>query len=248
MSDSSQAAAGGSRRRAWPRIVAALMFVAIVIAVTILAGDDLQLAKLARHEAKLRQMRLEYPVLVCSVALLAYMLVTGLSIPAATALSLLYGWYFGFWQGVLMVSFGSTAGATLAFLISRYLLRDIVRQRFGDRLQRFNTELEREGAFYLFTLRLLPVVPFFVVNAVMGLTLIRVRTFWWVSQLGMLPGTLVYLYAGSTAPDLRTLDERGIQGLPVVQIAIALTLLGLLPLVTRLLLRRLRSCDAGIPG
>jgi uncharacterized membrane protein YdjX (TVP38/TMEM64 family) len=99
--------------------------------------------------------------------------------------------------------------------------------------------LERDGAYYLFTLRLLPVVPFFVVNAVMGLTPIRVQTFWWVSQLGMLPATLIYVYAGSIAPDLQTLADRGVAGLPVGKIAIALTMLALLPWGTRALLRRI---------
>jgi uncharacterized membrane protein YdjX (TVP38/TMEM64 family) len=227
------------RQRLWLRIVAALALVAAILAIAILFKDDLTLGNLARHETRLRRLQAEHAGLAYLLALLVYVAVTGLSIPAATGLSLLYGWCLGFWQGVLVVSFGSTAGATLAFLTSRYLLREAVQQRYGDRLTRFNAELEREGAYYLFTLRLLPVVPFFVVNAVMGLTPIRVRTFWWVSQLGMLPATLIYVYAGSISPDLRTLADRGVAGLPVVKIAIALTMLALLPWGARALSRRI---------
>ena len=113
-----------------------------------------------------------------------------------------------------------------------------MQERFGDRLRIFNREFEQAGAFYLFTLRLLPVIPFFMVNAVVGMTPIRIRTYWWVSQLGMLPGTLVWVYAGSVAPDLSTLAEHGVQGLPMGKIALALTILGLFPLAARLMVRR----------
>jgi uncharacterized membrane protein YdjX (TVP38/TMEM64 family) len=226
-----------SSRRAWSKLLVAALFIAVITGSAFFLGDD-QLSRLAQHELMLRQLRLEHPVLVYGVALFIYVLVTGLSIPAATALSLLYGWYFGFLRAVVVVSFGSTAGATLAFVTYRYLLRDLVQQRFEDRLRGFNREFEREGAFYLFTLRLLPVVPFFIVNALMGLTPIRIRTYWWVSQLGMLPGTLVWVYAGSVAPDLRTLAERGVQGLPMGKIAFSLTVLGLFPLVTRFIVRQ----------
>ena len=226
-----------SPRRVWSRLLIAVLFIALIAGSAFFLGDD-QLSRLAEHESKLRQIRLEHPVIICGVALLVYILVTGLSIPAATALSLLYGWYFGFWRAVVIVSFGSTAGATLAFLTYRYLLHDLVQQRFGDRLRGFNREFEQDGAFYLFTLRLLPVIPFFMVNAVMGMTPIRIRTYWWVSQLGMLPGTLVWVYAGSVAPDLSTLAEHGVHGLPMGKIAFALTILGLFPLVTRFVIRR----------
>ena len=139
---------------------------------------------------------------------------------------------------------GSTAGATVAFLISRFLLRDWVRQRFGEQLSRFQAAWDRGGAYYLLTLRLLPVVPFFVVNAVTALTPVRVRTFWWASQLGMLPGTVVYVYAGSLAPDLRTLAEQGTAAIPVGRILLALTLLALLPWGTRWLLAQRRQTQA----
>ena len=120
-----------------------------------------------------------------------------LSIPGATVLTLIGGAIFGLVVGIVLVSFASAIGATLAFLASRLLLRDWVQSKFGDRLAPINAGLEKEGAFYLFALRLVPLFPFFVVNLLMGLTKIRTWTFYWVSQLGMLAGTIVYVYAGT---------------------------------------------------
>jgi len=152
-------------------------------------------------------------------------------------LSLVYGWYFGFVPALVLVSFASTAGATVAFLTSRYLLRDSVHSKFGARLNSFNAHLEAEGAFYLFTLRLIPLVPFFVINLVMGLTPVKARTYWWVSQLGMLPGTAVYVYAGSRVPNLIELAEKGAAAVfsasQLLQLGIAFGLLGLFPLCVK---------------
>ena len=113
------------------------------------------------------------------------------------------------------------------------MFRDVVQRAFGDRLASFNAALEKEGATYLFTLRLIPLAPFFVINAVMGLTPIKLQTFWWVSQLGMLPGTAAYIWAGSSVPDLKTLAERGAEGILSWQLALALVVLGLTPWVLR---------------
>ncbi|MFT7639104.1 MAG: putative membrane protein YdjX (TVP38/TMEM64 family) [Pirellulaceae bacterium] len=151
-------------------------------------GDSLSLTNLAARETELRDYQTQYPALVIGIAFLVYVTATGLSLPGATVLTIAYGWYFGLARGLVLVSFASTAGATLAFLLSRYLLRDTIEKRFGERLEAFHRNLEREGAFYLFSLRLIPAVPFFVINAVMGLTQMKTRTFWWVSQLGMLAG------------------------------------------------------------
>lgn len=149
----------------------------------------------------------------------------------------MYGWYFGFTQGMILVSFASTLGATIAFLLSRYLFRDAIMARFGDRLTNFNQSLEREGPFYLFTLRLIPAVPFFVVNAVMGPTPLKTRTFWWVSQIGMLAGTAVFVYAGSSVPNLTTLADKGVNAAfsptQMTQIIVAFVLLGVFQLIAR---------------
>ncbi len=128
---------------------------------------------------------------------LLYVAVTGLSIPGAAIMSLVAGALFGVVLGTLIVSFASTMGATLAFLSSRYLLRDWVQGKFGERLRAVDDGLEKDGAFYLFTLRLIPVFPFFVINLLMGLTRIKTGTFFWVSQIGMLPATIVFVNAGT---------------------------------------------------
>ena len=225
-------ASSENRAERWRLIVAILLVVAIATIVTVYR-DDLRLANLVQYEDSLRQLNTERPVLVFVSVFVLFVAVTALSLPLSTALTLFCGWYFPFWRALLLVSFASTAGATLAFWLSRYLLRDAVRHRFGDRLARVNESLERDGAFYLFTLRLVPVIPFFVLNAVMGLTPIRTRTFWWISQLGILPVNLIWVSVGASAPSLRLLEEQGLSGLPTTQIAMAFTLLGLLLLVIK---------------
>lgn len=172
-----------------------------------------------------------HPVLVLGTYFLIYVAVTALALPAATVVTLAGGALFGLWVGVVVVSFASTLGAALAFLISRYLLRDWVQQKFGDRLGRVNRGIEEEGAFYLFTLRLVPVFPFFVINTVIGLTPMRLFTYTWVSQLGMFPATVVYVNAGK---ELGRLDS--LSGLLSPSLLIAFTLLGLFPLAARKLL------------
>jgi uncharacterized membrane protein YdjX (TVP38/TMEM64 family) len=137
------------------------------------------------------------PVLYISGFFILYVAVTGLSIPGAAIMSLIAGALFGVLMGTIIVSFASTMGATLAFLSARFVLRDWVQGKFGERLRAIDEGLEKDGAFYLFTLRLIPVFPFFVINLLMGLTRIKTRTFFWVSQLGMLPATIVFVNAGT---------------------------------------------------
>ena len=108
-------------------------------------------------------------------------------------------------------------------------------------MNKFNTALEKEGAFYLFTLRLIPAVPFFVINLVMGLTPLRARTFWWISQLGMLPGTMAYVYAGSSVPDLKTLADKGFKGIISPQLIVAFVILGLLPITLKKIIEKIKS-------
>jgi uncharacterized membrane protein YdjX (TVP38/TMEM64 family) len=167
---------------------------------------------------------------------LVYAAVTGLSLPVAAPLSLVAGALFGRWLGTAAVSVGSTCGATLAFLSSRYLFRDAVQRRFGDRLRPLNDGVRRDGAFYLFTLRLVPAVPFFLINLGMGLTPIRVITFVWVSWLGMLPGTFAYVNAGTALGSIES--PTGILSPGVLA---AFAVVGLLPLALRLTARGVRS-------
>jgi len=206
-------------------------------------GDTLSLEHLSRQEAELREYQQQHPFLVYSMAFGLYVAVTGLSLPGATVLSLAYAWYFGLFRGLVLISFASTLGATLAFLLSRYFLRDFIQNRFGEKLAAFNSNLEKEGAFYLFTLRLIPVVPFFVINVVMGLTPMKTKTFWWVSQVGMLAGTAVYVYAGSSVPDLATLAQKGVSGILRPRLLVAFVILGLFPLVAKRLLVRFKPAN-----
>ena len=215
------------------------VLVAIAGTLSAFVGDELSFDNLAEREMSLRQYQEAHPVLVLGFAFLFYVLVTGLSLPGATVMSLSYAWFFGFWRGIVLVSFASTAGATVAFIMSRTLFRDVINHRFGKQLEVFNKALDEEGAFYLFSLRLIPIVPFFVINAVMGLTRLRVATFWWVSQVGMLPGTLAYVYAGSTVPDLQTLADKGAAAVPP-QLLVAFVILGILPIALKKLVAVLR--------
>lgn len=229
-----------SNSKPWLKLTILLAVVIAIIAGYTQLGDSLTLQSLAAKESQLRQFQSDYPILVYAVAFGIYVLVTGLSLPGAAILTLVYGWYFGLARGVVLVSFASTMGATLAFLLSRYLLRETIQNKFGDRLTAFNENLEREGAFYLFTLRLIPAVPFFVINVVMGLTPMRVLTFWWVSQLGMLAGTIAYVYAGSSVPDLSTLAENGVSGVLTPRLGTAFAILGIFPLAARWVMKLIR--------
>ena len=157
-----------------------------------------------------------------------YILITALSLPGAVIMTLAGGALFGLTLGVIIISFASTIGATLAFLVARYLLRDTVQHRLGDKLHAFNQGIRKDGAFYLFTLRLVPVFPFFVINLVMGLTPIRAFTYYWVSQVGMFPGTIVYTNAGT---QLAAIDS--LQGILSPGLLISFAFLGVFPLAAK---------------
>ena len=229
--------------------VFAILIIAAIVTFFLLR-KYFSLEYLSQVEANLKAYYEAHPGIVISLAFLIYVIVTGLSIPGATALSLVYAWFFGFTRGLILISFASTAGATIAFLISRYLFRDWIQTRFSERLVTFNEALEKDGAVYLFMLRLVPAVPFFVINAVMGLTHLRTWTFWWVSQLGMLAGTAVYVYAGSRIPDLQTIEKDGVNAIftssQLTQLTIALVLLGVFPLVVKKIASRFGNKQ--IPG
>lgn len=204
--------------------------------------DEITLHALAQREATLRDLLEHRALLVYASAFVIYTAITSL-FPGAVMLSLFCGWYFGFARGTLLVSFASTTGATFAFLISRFLFRDAIQHRFGDRLERVNASFQRDGAYYLFTMRLIPAIPFFAINTLMGLTPIRTRTFWWVSQIGMLPGTMAYLYAGSVVPSLETLADQGIQAAfspsQLTRMFAAFAILSLLPWAARQITQRI---------
>lgn len=160
-------------------------------------GQYLNLENFKAQQAEILAAKNAQPALYIGAFFFIYVAVTGLSIPGAAIMTLIAGALFGLVLGTILVSFASTIGATLAFLGSRYVLRDWVQSKFGERLKAIDDGLAKDGAFYLFTLRLIPVFPFFVINLLMGLTRIRTWTYFWVSQLGMLAGTIVYVNAGT---------------------------------------------------
>jgi len=169
-----------------------------------------------------------HPLRTAAIYFLIYVAVTGLSLPGAAIMTLAGGAIFGLLWCTLLVSFASAIGATLAFLASRFLFRDAIQRKFGDKLAAINRGVEKEGAFYLFALRLVPAFPFFVINLVMGLTPIKTRTFYWVSQLGMLAGTLVYVNAGTQIARIDSLS-----GLVSPGLIGSFVLLGIFPLIAK---------------
>ena len=187
-------------------------------------GQYLTLDALKQQQAAIDLFYRANPLLVLAVFFLIYVALTALSVPGAAILTLAAGAIFGVVAGTLLVSFASSIGATLAFLASRYLLRDAVQSRFGARLKGVNDGVARDGAFYLFSLRLVPVFPFFAVNLLMGLTPIRTVTYYWVSQVGMLLGTIVYVNAGTQLARIEALSDIASPGLVA-----SFAALGLLP-------------------
>ncbi|MDN3556352.1 FAD-dependent oxidoreductase [Halomonas maura] len=184
-----------------------LSLIALAFVAFFLSGADqlLTLDTLKAEQARFQAWLAEDPVTVAGGFFITYVAMAALSLPGATLLTLLGGALFGFGWGLLLISFASSLGATLAALIARTLAREPLERRFAPQLERINAGIRREGAFYLFTLRLIPLFPFFVINLVMGLTRMRLTTFYWVSQLGMLPGTAVYVNAGRELGQLESL-------------------------------------------
>ncbi|HEX4780493.1 MAG TPA: FAD-dependent oxidoreductase, partial [Usitatibacter sp.] len=214
------------------KIVLLLVIVALVVA---FFAFDLKhyvtLEYFQAQRAAIEGYRDAHPVETAAIFFAVYVAVTGLSLPGAAILTLVAGAVFGLLWGVVIVSFASTLGATLAFFASRYLLRDWVQGRFGDKLKAINAGIEREGPFYLFAMRLVPAFPFFAINLLMGLTPIKARTFYGVSQLGMLAGTIVYVYAGTQLGQFRI----------SAGLVAAFILLGIFPLVAKKVLDAFKS-------
>jgi uncharacterized membrane protein YdjX (TVP38/TMEM64 family) len=221
------------------------LVVAVVVALLIGAfflfdlGEYASLEFLKRvHGDALRYVH-ENPLLSSVGYFVIYVLVTGLSLPGAAVMTLGAGAIFGLVWGVVLVSFASSVGASIAMLVSRLLLRDWVQERFASQLGSVNEGLARDGEFYLFGLRMVPLFPFFVINLVMGLTRLSLWQFYWVSQVGMLAGTVVFVFAGTQLAEVRSVGDVLSPGLIA-----ALSLLGAFPLLSRWVLgwlRRLRS-------
>lgn len=219
-----------------PRLLIITLF-AVAIAAFFLfdLGQYLTLDALKAQQAAIAEGYAANPLLVIALFFLVYIAVTALSLPGAAIMTLAAGAIFGLVTGTIIVSFASSIGATLAFLASRTVLHDWVQAKFGDRLKAINEGVERDGAFYLFSLRLVPVFPFFLVNLLMGLTPIRTATYYWVSQVGMLLGTIVYVNAGTQLARIENLSDIASPAL-----LLSFAALGLLPWVGRGIMNALK--------
>jgi uncharacterized membrane protein YdjX (TVP38/TMEM64 family) len=211
--------------------ILAAVLLAVIIFRALGLGQYLTLSYLKESREQLQLLYAAHRVLVLGGYVLLYIVVTALSLPGAAVMTLAGGAIFGFWAGTIAVSFASTIGATLACAVARFLLRDWVQSRFADKLAAINRGIEAEGAFYLFTLRLIPIFPFFIINLAMGLTRLRLSTYYLVSQLGMLPATLVFVNAGR---ELGKLDSPA--GILSPGLLFSFILLGLFPLAAKKLL------------
>lgn len=215
---------------------------ALLVAIAIIAffyfdlGQHLNLDNLKAQRAALSQTVGEHFWLSLLVFFLVYVLVAALSLPGAAILTLAAGAIFGLLTGFVVVSFASSIGALLAFLGARFLFRDAIKKRFSEQLAPIEKGIEKDGAFYLLSLRLVPLFPFFVVNLLMGLTNIKAKVFYLYSQLGMIPGTLAFVYAGTQLAKIETLKDVLSPGLIT-----AFVILGVLPIAMRKLLQWLQE-------
>ena len=217
-----------------------LLFVIAIILVALFFHYDLNrlltLEGLKGSMAQFGQWREQSPLLVIGGFFTLYVLVAALSLPGAAILTLASGALFGLAQGLVIASFASSIGALLAFLVSRYLLRDTIKTKFSERLKAIDAGVKKEGAFYLFTLRLVPVFPFFLVNLLMAVTGIKAWTFDWVSQIGMFLGTMVYVNAGTQLAEIDSLS-----GILSPKLIFSFVLLGLLPLIAKAIINKIKQ-------
>lgn len=217
------------------KLILGLILVAIIIFLGVNFSQYLTLENAKAQQEALTTYIDQNFVFSAAIYFFAYIAITAFSIPGAAVVTLLGAALFGFWTSLLLVSFASTMGATLAFLSSRYLLRDWVQNKFGNKLIAINQGVEKDGAFYLFSLRLIPVFPFFLINLLMGLTPMSVGRFYLTSQVGMLPGTAVYLNAGTQLATIESLS-----GIISPAVLASFALLGLFPIIAKWVMNKVR--------
>ena len=208
--------------------LAAAVIVCIGLFFFLPLNEYLSFEYLQRQRSAIVDLYLAYPILFIATYIAVYVVLTGLSIPSATLLTLIGGAVFGTITGTIVILFASALGAVCAFILARYVLRDYVQEKFSTYLGLINRGVAEEGAFYLFGLRVAPVVPYFVVNFVMALTPIRLWTYYWVTQLGMLPGTILYVKSGKELGKLQSAS-----GILSWSLILSLLALGLFPLVAK---------------
>ena len=217
----------------------ALLAAAIVAYFWFDLGQYFSLEAFKAQQAQIVAAKDANPLLYIGGFFLIYVVVTALSLPGAAIMTLVAGALFGIVTGTILVSFASSIGATLAFLSARFLLRDWVQSKFGERLKAIDDGIARDGAMYLFTIRLIPLFPFFVVNLLMGLTRIKTRTYYWVSQIGMLPATVVFVNAGTQISKIESTA-----GLLSPTLIGSFVLLGLFPWIARGLVAAVSKVNA----
>jgi uncharacterized membrane protein YdjX (TVP38/TMEM64 family) len=219
------------------KILISIIIVCLIVAVKVFYLDQyLTLSYLKGSLDSLKSLYENHRLMVITGYFLIYVLTTSLSLPGASPLGIAGGALFGFWTATVVVSFASTIGATLACFVSRYLLRDWIQNKFGDKIAKVNEGIEKEGAFYLFTLRLIPIFPFWMINLAMGLTKMSFFKFYWVSLIGMLPGTMVFVNAGK---ELAKIDS--VKGIFSPSLIISFALIGIFPIAVKKLLALYRS-------
>jgi uncharacterized membrane protein YdjX (TVP38/TMEM64 family) len=220
------------------KLILGLILLATIIFLGVNFGQYLTLENAKAQQEALNTFISENFVFAAATYFFAYIAITAFSIPGAAVVTLLGAALFGFWTSLLLVSFASTIGATIAFLSSRYLLREWVQSKFGNKLGAINQGVEKDGAFYLFSLRLIPVFPFFLINLLMGLTPMTIARFYSTSQIGMLPGTAVYLNAGT---QLATIDS--LSGIVSPTVLASFALLGLFPIIAKWVMNKVRPAQ-----
>ncbi len=217
-------------------LILAVVGLVIGVFVAFDLGQYFTLEYIKSQQQAFQQLYKQNSVLMLAGYFVVYVIVTAASLPGAAIMTLLAGAVFGLATGLVLVSFASTIGATCAFLVSRYVLRDSVQSRFADKINTINRGIEKDGPFYLFALRLVPAIPFFVINLAMGVTTIKTWTFFWVSQVGMLAGTVVYVNAGTQLAQIETLS--GILSAPII---LSFVLLAMLPFIGRLIVNFIQN-------
>jgi uncharacterized membrane protein YdjX (TVP38/TMEM64 family) len=219
------------------KILILVIIVGLILVVKVFHLDQyLTLSYLKGSLDSLKSLYANHSLMVIAGYFLIYVLTTALSLPGASPLGIAGGAIFGFWTATIVVSFASTIGATLACSVSRFLLRDWIQNKFGDRIAMINEGIEKEGAFYLFTLRLIPVFPFWLINLAMGLTKIPLGKFYLVSQVGMLPGTMVFVNAGKELAKIES-----VKGILSPGLIISFALIGIFPITVKKLIEFYRS-------
>lgn len=220
------------KKKQFNKIIIVLVVIGLIAAFRVFHLDEyFSLSYIKESQERFQLLYARNRITVIAGFMLIYIVSTSLSLPGAAVLGLAAGALFGLVTGAIAVSFASSIGATLACIVSRFLLRDWIQNRFGDRLKTVNEGIEREGAFYLFTLRLIPVFPFWLINLIMGVTKMPLRTYYWVSQVGMFPGTLVFVNAGKELGKIESPSGIFSPGL-----ILSFVLLGLFPITAKKLI------------